>query len=91
MNYKAANDCVLVDPEFKEKTDTGIILTEKTQEENKGEFLKIISVGPKVDESIKVGEFATFHHTAQPTMIILDGVKYLNFKQYDIIGTKTSK
>lgn len=85
VNYAALGDNILVDPDFKEKTEGGIIVPEHIQEENKDTFLEVLSVGEKV-ENIKVGDKITFHHAAQPTTILINNKKFLNFKTYDVLG-----
>ena len=89
INYEALGENIVVDPEFKEKTDAGILIPENMQEDPsmKKRFMKVVAIGEKV-EHIWLGDEITPEHSAFATKLTIDGKTYLSFKNYEIIGKK---
>ncbi len=91
MKIKPIGDNVLIEPIKKEnKTDSGILLPEDSQE--KSEQGKVIAVGPgkRVKDKIypldiKVGDRVIFTQYG-PNEIKIDGKKYLIAKESDVLA-----
>lgn len=69
-----------------EKTETGLFLPEgsvKTAVEDDN-AVEVLAVGPECQQ-VKVGD-KVFLREVQPTLIMINGKKYLQLREYDCLG-----
>lgn len=91
MKIRPTGDNILIEPiKKKEKTESGILLPENSQE--KSEQGKVIAVGPgkKIKNEtypleVKVGDLVIFTQYG-PNEVKIDGKKYLIAKESDILA-----
>lgn len=85
IEFMPAGDYIVIDPEFKEQTEGGIIIPESAQEQTQELFKKVVAIGPKIT-SYSIGDRVTIVHYANPTMITINKTKYLCFREHEIVG-----
>lgn len=88
IKFEVFGDMIVVDPKFKEKTEGGVILPEALQEQQMDPYMEVVAVGPIVKSEVNVGDFLTFPISARPNMIIVEDIKYLVFKEYEVLGKR---
>lgn len=85
INYEALGDTIVVDPKYVEITKTGIELLDQTVKDTQVDFPEVVSVGDEV-KNINVGDFVALSGTAKPALLTIDGIKYLQFRKFEVLG-----
>tara|TARA_R110002020_G_scaffold23468_3_gene78020 strand:+ start:226 stop:489 length:264 start_codon:yes stop_codon:yes gene_type:complete len=85
MNFQPNGNWVVLPDPSKKKTDSGIILDEKTAKSITTNILEVLAVGPQCGFA-KVGETVMVDPRSEAVIIHVDDKQYIMISEHQLLG-----
>tara|TARA_R110002020_G_scaffold74752_3_gene190971 strand:- start:802 stop:1065 length:264 start_codon:yes stop_codon:yes gene_type:complete len=85
MNFKPNGSWVVLPDPSKTKTDSGIILDQKTAKSLNTNILEVLAVGPQC-HFVKVGETVMVDPRSEAMIVELEETQYIMISEHQLLG-----
>jgi len=85
MDFKPNGNWVVLPDPSKKKTDSGIILDEKTAKSITTNILEILAAGPQCHFA-KVGDTVMVDPRAEAMIVHIDDIQYIMISEHQLLG-----